>query len=556
MNRLIFLLGVLLLAACAPKEDEGGEAGVPVKFSLMLGDGTHVTKTTSALAQTGDDWVFRGITRTVFLPYEDVGAVKAGSARLGYCDPLNSITSSSYNENYSILYNKKWLPRDTRSFLFYGEGYTTLTDKAEAGSLLAEGLDGANTSLICFSPEPIAPEEVSSTVATSLVTYLNKIANTSVNQMSYVQTFKDAYSTEYARFNNGGELMSGSGAGIKVMLDVLYNAIKNKNTDMAKALVSNILASGVSPNEGKNSLVLPEEWANFPGPGLPAGAVALRWNSGAKKFVLGEDTSVKMVPTQRFCYPLSLWYYANSGIRTTTKEDFDPTSVYQTATSSWEDDILPLYEENPGRVRPETTGAVLIDPIRYAVGNVEFTLEHVASSKIKDAKNANVSVNNDKFPLTGIVMGGQFQQDYNFTPKAGSEEYFVYDTYFDGPAYISSTQGDKTLRMLVTDSSLQTVYFAMEFKNNTTSTFTGATGLVLPGGTFYLVGKLDLEKAQESTRREKVFEKGYTTQATVQVKDLKHAYNIIPDLRDPQLQIGLTVAVNWDFSTPTSEEIK
>jgi hypothetical protein len=50
-----------------------------------------------------------------------------------------------------------------------------------------------------------------------------------------------------------------------------------------------------------------------------------------------------------------------------------------------------------------------------------------------------------------------------------------------------------------------------------------------------------------------VFKQDCVTKVDVTVKSLKNAYYIIPDLRDPQLKVGLTVS-DWIMSTPSGTQ--
>ena len=68
-------------------------------------------------------------------------------------------------------------------------------------------------------------------------------------------------------------------------------------------------------------------------------------------------------------------------------------------------------------------------------------------------------------------------------------------------------------------------------------------GIVPVGGKFYLVGQLTASAATETDTH--VFKQDFTTTARVAIKDLKSAYNTIPDLKAPQLEIGLSVDLEW-----------
>ena len=97
----------------------------------------------------------------------------------------------------------------------------------------------------------------------------------------------------------------------------------------------------------------------------------------------------------------------------------------------------------------------------------------------------------------------------------------------------------------------QDVYVAIELLNNSNQDFIGAQGLVPAGSKFYLVGKLESNKAdtQESSETvnpgKRVFYPDYTTTARLTITDLKKAYNTIPDLRTPALELGLSVDLSW-----------
>ena len=65
----------------------------------------------------------------------------------------------------------------------------------------------------------------------------------------------------------------------------------------------------------------------------------------------------------------------------------------------------------------------------------------------------------------------------------------------------------------------------------------------MPGGAkFYLVGLL---VPQADKAGNQVFAKAYNTKANVTITSLAHAYNCIPDLKNPELELGLSVNLEW-----------
>ena len=87
-------------------------------------------------------------------------------------------------------------------------------------------------------------------------------------------------------------------------------------------------------------------------------------------------------------------------------------------------------------------------------------------------------------------------------------------------------------------------FIAIEFTNTSDKDFYGVDGIVPVGGKFYLVGQLIASAATET--ESKVFKQDYTTTARVAIKDLRSAYNTIPDLKAPQLEIGLSIDLSWE----------
>ena len=76
---------------------------------------------------------------------------------------------------------------------------------------------------------------------------------------------------------------------------------------------------------------------------------------------------------------------------------------------------------------------------------------------------------------------------------------------------------------------------------------------VIPaGGTFYLVGKLDPDDSTQgvvsnpgSIQNPSVFMSDYQTTVNAKISTLENAYNTIPDLRATNMQLGLSVDLEW-----------
>ena len=111
------------------------------------------------------------------------------------------------------------------------------------------------------------------------------------------------------------------------------------------------------------------------------------------------------------------------------------------------------------------------------------------------------------------------------------------------------------------------VYIALEFRNNSEQDFYGNYNLIRKGGTFYLIGQLDPNKAGladpiwptyhalppynadgASKKIKRVFMQDYMTTAnfTIGEGSLRYAYLTVPDLRSSSLTLGLSVDIKWE----------
>ena len=84
---------------------------------------------------------------------------------------------------------------------------------------------------------------------------------------------------------------------------------------------------------------------------------------------------------------------------------------------------------------------------------------------------------------------------------------------------------------------------ALEFINKGGDFYGVGNQLIPAGARFYIVGKLSAAAATQTGN--KVFKQDYTTTARFNIATLKKAYSTIPDLKAPQLEIGMSVDLTW-----------
>ena len=245
----------------------------------------------------------------------------------------------------------------------------------------------------------------------------------------------------------------------------------------------------------------------------------------------------------------------------------------------WTKDEPNIWDGWDNEVKRTSRTIALEKAIQYGVANLQLTinaaantLEDNAKDKGRRASNQNVFVTDNKLVMTGVLIGGQPEQvEWNYEPKTGCTfDLTIYDKKMNGAA--ASTEGinvpvkptaSTPNYTLVLDNnnnaSAKSIYVAVELVNKTGIDFYGADGMVPAGGKFYLIGKLDPTDAttigDNSKNVDRVFLKDYTTKANLTIKDLKNAYNVIPDLRSTAISVGLAVNLEWQNGITFNVEI-
>jgi hypothetical protein len=94
------------------------------------------------------------------------------------------------------------------------------------------------------------------------------------------------------------------------------------------------------------------------------------------------------------------------------------------------------------------------------------------------------------------------------------------------------------------------VMLVLEFQNNSGVDFRGAGGVIYKGTKFYLLGKLELSSLAANDEwsddlKKRVFTQGYTTTVGVSIPSLAKAYNVMPNIRSPYLEVGVEMTPQW-----------
>lgn len=532
-----FKLGVLLLASaglasCSSDDTfsgSKGQSGEPVKtqfaISVPVGKSGRLSQD---IVQGQSPAQFRGMDNIQLIPFTTAPAAGGtGQTPIALGSILDNELAAGTNAK---VYYEVQINEDVSHFLFYGEAYSANDDAKTNGALTANVEQAVNN--ISFSLKPISTDAENDAEATTLLAALNLVAQ---SQDESNKTWANAGVLLKAYYDAFTSLKAGSANSIKMVLNELYKSIDQGDFNIGDSNLEDKILKNI------NSALASIGNCTYPqNVGLPDGAAQLKFEGGAFSYINSENIgNLSYTNMDHFVYPASLYYMANTDIKTA---DTRLSDQYSTKTK-WEA-CLALYDGGGKSVTATTQSVALVKPVKYAVGRFDVAAKFSASSINDNVGNSiNVEANNG-MTLDGILIGGQKNADWQFAPLASSEEYTIYDASVTstklGTADIASKIMAQSLALPTTAAT--PVNFALELTNNTGNAFTGVDGIVPDGAKFYLVGRLE---PQADKADNKVFAQAYNTKANVTISSLAHAYNCIPDLKNPKLELGLSVNLEW-----------
>lgn len=513
------------------------------------------------IVQGQSEVVFRGMSNIRLVPFElgsDPSSVTeplTGSESLYYnAIELGAIGSSDLTSTAKYkVYNDVELPIGVNAFLFYGEATDKSSDASDKtnGALVpsysTQGLEAGKTLTdVHFDLKGILVGDDYKTTQTGLLAILDGIAKT--------EGWKDATGTLQPYYTSFIGMKAGSANNILLAVQDLYNAVKGDvltDENSLKAKIATKIEEYFTPSGSSVPYTLTyntTSLATYPfGIGLPDGAVQVAWNTDHFEYTSNVNydggTSMNVSGLDKYVYPASLYYWDNTSLKTSNSQQSNNYGA-----NDWSTIINTLYSE--WAVTASTQSVALAKAINYAVGRLDVYAAF-AAGEIYDANPSGqqpVRIPDDGFTLTGVLIGGQKNVGWNFTPlESDGTEKTIYDAAVDagaaGTEGVTRTSGlkNRTLVLETAGNAGEKVNFALEFTNNSSQAFYGKDGLVPVGGKFYLVGQLSADGSHA-----KVFEKDHYTKATVTINSLKNAYNCIPDLRSPKLELGLSVDLKWE----------
>ena len=561
---------------------------IPYGGNSSTNQAKKVTRMTDEMTQQSNN--FRGISDIVLLTFNGDPSTAGNTEATRIIEIGTDANAYAHNE-YSKLYRDIEIPVGTNHMLFYGRATRKSGDTDfQAGKITNVGTKTTEKVLANISHE-LTP--INSTAnftadadADEIIDALNAIAKATVTDgKDYTwatigtETTLPTWLTENekkflaARYKEFISLKAGSRTSVVEFIKNLQTALVGE-TGGATIPAEKKLTKAIY-NQCETALNAIKD-IDFPGKfNLPDGVASLNWTSGGFAYNTPENVTIgtgNSINYQKICYPAELSYFVNT---TTMVSDKDMSNLSE--FPSYTDWTKPAgadwsnknFDEKAVENSTRTVG--LKDPVQYSVAVLKSTVRCNAATLKDNAKQAGgfdkdqlISVPADGFKVTGILIGGQpASVDWKYEP-ATTESFAntIYDKVMNGSmAAKNETSASNANYTLVFDNkksdAQSPVYVTLELENNSDKAFYGNDGIILKGAKFYLVGQLNPNKTGLTNPNSvnRVFVQDYVTTANFNIKDLKSAYNCIPDLRTSGINVGLAVDLSWKTGITFDVEI-
>ena len=530
---------------------------------------------------TGDNSAnFLGMVKTQMYAFKGEPGSNGNTTSVKAITIGNAAEAASKDE-WRNVYRDIAIPVGTKNLLLYARADKKSKDNFQAGYLSnpyesTTTVDATELSALNFALTEVHKDMDFSTEGADILNALNLVANTSVTKPGTTTTvnWSEIDNSDLGtanerlalkkRYNKFIALTSGSAKSAQLLIENLKKVI-NGNTGveddklMAKAIVTNC-TTALSNLENKD---FPRNLY------LPDGVAKVKWNDTSKKFEYLSVTSTvstgNLIDYTTITYPSELAYYVSSPVKVSNNEitavkDLPDYNKWIGNTADWSS-----YGD---AVESSTRFVALQKPVLYGVASLKSTVKCANNTLIDNAKDKgqyesdnSIAVNDTSFPITGILIGGQPKQvAWNFeaanTVTTNEFKYTIYDCDMNKGANLTAAvtgtaEPNYTLVLDNKDNSATSqnkVYITIELENNA-SDFFGADGLIPKGSKFYMVGELDPYASgitqPTGETLDHVFVKDHTTIANFTIKNLKKAYNHIPDMRSSKINVGLAVDLSW-----------
>lgn len=571
------LAGAMTMVSCSSEEEvkpqNGKREEVKTSFTLSVGSVKPGTRMTADAVQ--QDEKFNGMEQIQLFPFDNDGSTLDGDEEITISPialaDFNGWTSGLENANAKV-YNDVTIPVGVDNFVFYGMSMEA-GNGALAASYDSKALNSNSTlennvyfDLVSYNPgktfayfnttEAEGAKDVLAIlndVDTELTTQIAKATPGIVNQLNEVQTALRA-------------LEAGSSNSVRLFLEDVYNRLKGIDHADANAVIAKL--NEVFDAPGSNTAGYTLDWKtdpDFPGCyNLPDGAVAVKHNGSTFAFVDVTVDGVNFTKVAKYTKPARLAYWVNTAAKTRNSTYFETN---QNQPANWGDAVA---EYDDDAVSLTTQSVILKDQIQYAVGRLDAQVRitektlYDSGSGVPDAADEEpqmVVAPAGGYQLTGVLIGGQKQVDWKFQPQQGAEEYTIYDNVMTKKIYamVGSTYSDINHTLALETKANEKKRICLEFVNTGKDFFGVGHKLIPAGSKFYLITELEpgsIKEVENPNRKNQVFLQDYITTAklTIGEKSLQKAYNVVPDLRSPKLELGLSVDLKWEKGITFEQE--
>lgn len=368
---------------------------------------------------------------------------------------------------------------------------------------------------------------------------------------------------------------AGSSQSMLALMTDLYNSLMNKasvlgvyGTKVIDAIKEYFTPDGNATNgytlQWKDTnLSSTNVTKHFPASlGLPDGAVAVAFSGTAFDYVTPSVDGLEVTAIDRYTYPARLYYTVNTRAMIKNAEYL---SSLENTIDTWAG-IKSGGQYQAGAIKADTRSVIMEDQVQYAVGRLDVQARVKPATTIMDNTKGTpqpVTIPSGGYKLTGVLIGGQKQVGWDFKPTTTTIVQTIWDNSMTSDDIVAKQQtaySEINHTLALETASGEAVNIALEFEN-TGNDFIGIDHNLIPAGSkFYLVAKLTpgQNEIENDNSIDQVFKQDYITTAklTIGANSLKKAYNVIPDLRSPKLEFGLSVNLEWQKGITFEQEFQ
>ena len=575
------LAGLMSMASCSSEEEmkpqNGKREEVKTSFTLSVGSVKPGTRMTANAVQTNNS-EFKGMTGIQLFPF--IGSPVANSPIAITPIRLADFTTFDKDAVNAKIYSNITIPVGVNNFVFYGmipdnsKGNGELRASYERNSLTTTSTLGNDIyfNLVSWNEDLTLDGINDNDNAKRILNALNDIntalttAIANANQAAATPQENALKACQSAWIT----MRAGSSASVLALAEKLYNRIKGMedyNTyanAVSTKILDHFIVNGGGINDGFE--LIWRTTTNFPTTGditLPDGAVSVQYDANNKQFsyVANSVDGMVMTDVAKYMHPARLSYFVKTQAMTKTVP-----YLTENNPTIWSD-LYNEYDNSP--VNLATQSVILRDQIQYAVGRLDAQVKIADVSLYDSGSGVQNSADKDPqlviapaqgYPLSAVLIGGQKQVNWDFTTSSSNVTYTIYDNIMTSNNIVAKKGDYSTVNhtLALETKEDETIKVCLEF-TNTGNDFYGHENQIIPSGSkFYLIADLKPgtnEKGNPDSKKQ-VFLQDYTTTAklTIGANSLKNAYNVIPDLRSPKLELGLSVDLEWKTGITFEQE--